>query len=394
MRFCNVEAERGAIICAVTDDPRPVIELVSEDFCDPFFRKIFECCKYLYAENGSCTFVEVCDALRGQEEFEKNGGTPYFAEVLLPECGTYHVYPVCFKSLRQNHIRRIASEFDVTTQSAEEIIQQFIAEADKMQGLLQNSGSSWGQIIESIKHQNETKLKTGFYCLDSNLNLTGGQLVTIGARTGKGKSTLLLNIAINLLKQGKRILYCSFEMSPFETLERMKRICKVNAYDEFPFAEKDMVFSGESRQISNLESLVYKRGYDAIFVDYIQQMRTEKRETNKVYEIEDITARLKSIAMMERTIVFAAAQLSRDLDKNPRPPVLADLRGSGSIEQDSDVVLMLYRPEEEGAEKNVWETTSKLDGQSNTKVFISKNRSGATGAVHLNFIPSIPSYQE
>jgi len=233
-------------------------------------------------------------------------------------------------------------------------------------------------------------IKTGFHELDY---YTGGfrsaELITLGARTSVGKSTLGLNIAQNVSKNGKaRVLYLTFEMSGKELAQRA--MCAYgradNAILKSPSEVEQSVWGNllkgaqavqdatiriaemarptveEVKSVCRAENR--KNGVDFIVIDHLHLMAHNNSGGNEVTGIGDTTASLKGLAIELGVPILLMAQLNRGNAKENRRPTITDLRGSGSIEQDSDRVLLLHRDDED----------EKLDGKA--LLLIVKNRGG------------------
>ncbi|HEC23257.1 MAG TPA: replicative DNA helicase [Chloroflexi bacterium] len=251
---------------------------------------------------------------------------------------------------------------------------------------------------------------TGFTDLDRLLGgMQKSDLIIIAARPGMGKSSMLNTILLNAARLQQRVALFSLEMSNEQLVQRF-----ISAETRIPshklregrLDEKDWAeFVKATEHISSLpiylddtpalstqelrtkaRRLFYEYGLDLIMVDYLQLMTTPFRTDNRVQEISYISRALKQLARELNVPVVAAAQLSRAVEqRNDKRPVLSDLRESGSIEQDSDVVIFIYR--------DAYYNPDTPDGN-RTEVHVAKHRNGPTGVVDLVFIPELTQFRD
>ena len=243
-------------------------------------------------------------------------------------------------------------------------------------------------------------IPTGLSSLDKRLGggFSGGKLVVIGARPAVGKSALLSKIAMQALGQGKRVLYVSLEMEPREIISRMMAAlahvsaAKMEAHEldeaeQLRLAEAYGMFNGDALHISQkavTPTLVRKAalkvrakcGLDMVCVDYLQLMHADGKTSGRAEEVGEISRALKLLAMELGVPVLAAAQVNRaSTQGEERAPRLFELRESGSIEQDADVVLLLHKPI--GGEL--------IGGAYKMQLIVAKNRQGSNGVVNMTF---------
>ncbi len=261
---------------------------------------------------------------------------------------------------------------------------------------------------ETLKQINEltladgkiTGVATGLDVVDNKLSgLQNSQLILLAARPAMGKTALGLTMAWNAAKVGKSVAFFSLEMSTYQLNQRLlsmvslvslesiingsirdddwtllidatKKIVKTDLYvDETPGIRL-------SEMKSKLKRLKAERGLDLVVIDYLQLMQADGRQENRQNEIASISRGLKSLSKELNCPILSLAQLSREADKRAdHRPILSDLRESGAIEQDADVVMLLYREDyyDEEVEPN------------QAKVIFAKHRNGATGTVDLFF---------
>jgi replicative DNA helicase len=266
-------------------------------------------------------------------------------------------------------------------------------------------------ITNLMRHQEMVMgVPTGFVDLDSMLGgMQRSDLLIVAARPGMGKSSMLNSIMLNAARHQQRVALFSLEMSNEQLVQRFissETRIPSHRLREGSLDERDMAeFIKASEHIGSLpiylddtpalstqelrskaRRLFLEYGLDLIMVDYLQLMTTPFRNDNRVQEISYISRSLKQLARELNVPVVAAAQLSRAVEqRNDKRPILSDLRESGSIEQDSDVVIFIYR--------DVYYNKESPDGN-RTEVHIAKHRNGPTGQVDLVFIPELTLFRD
>jgi len=239
-------------------------------------------------------------------------------------------------------------------------------------------------------------IKTGFFDLDSLMKLKKGQLVTLAGRPGMGKTTFALNLANNFEKQKYNVLIYSLEMGKGEIGEKLLstkthvsqfflkshydvHVEKIKKRIEFSKDSNFYVSSVTDITTINIESdlLTLKNqniNVDVIIIDYLQLMNTIEDSGNRVQEISKLTRELKKIALRSNVLLISLSQLSRELEKRAdKIPYLSDLRESGSIEQDSDIVMFVYRHE-------YYKPTER---KNEVDIIIAKQRNGGLGTIQM-----------
>lgn len=245
----------------------------------------------------------------------------------------------------------------------------------------------------------DTAISTGLSGLDMKLNggLKGGRFYVIGARTGVGKSALMCSMATHAIRKGARVLYVSLEMCARENIARM--IAAVSGVSLGRINNRETLSNGDFAALSESYALLpgenfrfstrartpeavrraalqmrAQVGLDMIVVDYLQILQPDGKTSSRVEALGQITGALKLLAMELGVPVLSAAQINRAGVQGGSAPRLSDLRESGSIEQDADVVILLHRPD--GEEK---ETKKRIE------IALAKNRQGSTGSSNLIF---------
>ncbi len=401
-----------------------VIEIVDpDDFYRDEHKYIIKAIYELASEEKPVDIVSVVDKLKSSGKLEFVGGMTYLAKLAdsVPNSAnaSYYAKIVRDKSLLRQLIRAGGeiSElgFDQTTD-----IDTLIDKAErKIFSLSQKRMKSYFVQIKDFLPQSfsemETRYKrksgisgipTGFSDLDK---ITGGlqksDLVIIAARPSVGKTSLSVNIAEHIaIKEKKAVAIFSLEMSKEQLIERM--LCsqaRVNLQrlktgflteqdwpkltEAYSNLFEARIFIDDSPDVTLTDIRAKSRrmkveeDVDLIIIDYLQLIRSKERFENRVIEISNITRGLKNLARELNIPVVVLSQLSRAVDRrDSRKPVLSDLRESGSIEQDADVVIFLYRPDP--------------DLKNDIRLDVAKQRNGPTGTVDFVFLSEYTRFEQ
>jgi replicative DNA helicase len=249
---------------------------------------------------------------------------------------------------------------------------------------------------------------TGFHDLDKLLGgLFGGNLYLVAARPGQGKTAFLLSIAKYAAEHGRTVGIFSIEMMRHQNAQRiismisgipLDRIIKgqleerewsifTNAVDTataLPIIINDLAAISITQIRQEARKMLANGNLDLIIVDYIQIAQPSEKKERRDLDIGDISGGLKALAKELNIPILAASQLSRDLEKRQdKRPMLADLRESGNLEQDSDVVMFIYRPDQ----------YEKTDKQNTAEIITAKHRNGATGSIELIYRPTMTKFE-
>ena len=446
---CNIEAEQAVIASIlVSNDIYDEISSIldSQKFFDPIHVKLYETIETLISKGLLANPITLKNYFENNEGLKELGGQEYL--IKITKFSTSVKQAIDYANIVQEmHVRRelikisqsvldeVSMNSDVGT-SGETIIQNTekslfdLAERGHFNQSFMKFDSALKQTIDMAKsaYQSEEGLvgvPTGLTELDSRLGgLHKQDLVIIAGRPSMGKTALATNIAFhaakNIEKKGSKstIAFFSLEMSSEQLSTRIlseqsrirsndirrgkvsekefeqfiktsKNISELPLYiDETP-AITIAAISNRSRRIKRLF------GLELIVVDYIQLMRSSgKKEYNRVQEISEITQGLKALAKELNVPVLALSQLSRAVEhRDDKKPQLADLRESGSIEQDADIVMFVFResyylqnkePTVGSIEHAEWQT--KMNEISHlAEIMISKQRHGPTGNVKVEF---------
>ncbi len=253
-------------------------------------------------------------------------------------------------------------------------------------------------------------ISTGYKSFDEKLGgFKRGDLIIVAARPSMGKTAIALNFAQNVAKKNRHVAIFSLEMSKEQLTDRL--IAAAMAVDSWKLQKGTLTEDEFARMGDALETLSHSKiylddspagegltsikskarrlkmesGLDLIVIDYLQLM-SNGNSLNRVQEVSEISRGLKSLARELDVPVIALSQLSRQLESRPdKRPVMSDLRESGSIEQDADIIAMLYRDD-------YYHEVSETPGVTN--VLIRKNRNGPIGQVDLKFEKSQQKFYE
>ncbi|MFN0241551.1 MAG: replicative DNA helicase [Planctomycetota bacterium] len=433
----NLDAERG-LLGALLLEPDRVAELAEAveptDFYHARHAGIFESLVALAERNAPIDFVSLGEALAAAGKFHEVGGRAYLVE--LANCVTtsahlkHHARIVSETAL----LRRLIGEATSIVQEAFETradgesVQKLLDDAEHkifQIGARNNTGTSIPMSraveetfrrIDSASHRSGlTGLPSGFFDLDDMLcGFNGGDLVVVAARPSMGKTALVLNVIDYAathppehLTKAPVVLFFSLEMGQQSIVRRMLcsrapvdahklRTGKIPNEDYAKLARAAGELAGTSIFVddspglsvmalrSRARRLKQQQGLDMVVVDYLQLMSHPKSESRQ-QEISHISRSLKEIARELEVPVIALSQLSRAVEsRDDKRPQLSDLRESGSIEQDADVVLLLYRPE-------YYNPTDENRGLA--ELIVAKQRNGPTGTVKLAFFGSTMRFE-
>ena len=422
----NLDAEKSILGAVLIDEnvlTRITDKLNDDDFYDPRHQHIFAAMLRLYEKHQPVDLLTLSDELKKHEHLDEAGGTDYISELTnqVPTAAHAESYA---EIISQNAMRRrliTASgsigelAFD-ESKNGQELLesaeQQLFAVSDK--ALRQDLVSLEQILVESFDrleelHRNKGALRgvrTGFRDLDTmTAGLQRSDLIILAARPAMGKTTLVTNLAYNVATLAKQaVLFFSLEMGKEQLVDRMLAdAAGVDAWNIRTGNLTDQDFEKLSRAMGemaeapifiddtpgvtvlDLRTKARRAAHDhplgLIIIDYLQLMQGSGKNygDNRVQEVSEISRGLKLIARELNVPVIALSQLSRSVEnRNPQIPQLADLRESGSIEQDADIVAFIYREAYYNPETEYPNVTDLI---------IAKHRNGPTGKVQLYFDP-------
>lgn len=428
----NLDAERSVLGSGLLSKEAlsDVMEILKpDDFYDGANKEIYMAMIDMFRENKSVDIVTVCEELKRRNVLEMVGGRSYVGtlsgEVPVTTNASEYAKIVAEKSSIRKliHTSELIREksFD-ENEEAKEIIN--FAEKEILSVAQERQRGDYSKLqdvlvtdIELINEaaRNQDKIigvPTGFKPFDSMTSgLQKSELVIVAARPAMGKTAFALNIALNAaVKHDASVLIFSLEMGKeqlgnrllsMESRVEMENIKKgtldSNDWDRIFLAVDNLakanVYIDDTPDLSVFEiknkcrRLKAEKGLDLVVVDYLQLMKSEGRAENRQQEISTLSRYLKLLAREMDCPVIVLSQLSRAPDQRPNhTPVLSDLRESGSIEQDADIVLFLYRDDYYAKEES--EKPGICD------VIIAKNRSGPTGNIELAWVGKYTKFSD
>jgi replicative DNA helicase len=418
----NLDAEMSVLGCLMLDKDAiiKIGDIVSADhFYDEKNKQIFEAILDLYTKNTSVDILTVTDWLEEKKLLDKVGGSSYLTQLVNAVPSAAHVTHYAYIVRKKGTLRKLiqaAGEISNIAFKEEGEMEDILDDAEQKlfnisQKHLKQNFVSIGNILHATferideLHREKGKLRglaTGYVDLD---NLLGGlqksDLVVLAARPSMGKTSLALDIMRNVAVNAKvPVGIFSLEMSKDQLVDRLlSSQSDVNLWkirtghlneDDFDNIGKAMgelsespIFIDDAAGSNIMEirtkarRLQSEHGVGLIVVDYLQLMEGRNQE-NRVQEVSEISRALKLLARELNVPVLALSQLSRGVENRPdKIPQLADLRESGSIEQDADVVMFIYREEMYKGKDSKRPHIAEIH--------IKKHRNGPTGQVDLFF---------
>ena len=385
-----------------------------KDFYEDKHREIFECCVELYEERVPVDVLTVSERLKKRKALKRVGGTSYLTELVnrVPTAAHVEHYGKIVKDAAVKRMLMVSASklVDLSLDesvAADELLDKAEAEIFALSQrhlartftLVKNAlAESFDRLDELHKQGSGLRgVPTGFKDLDDSLaGMQKSNLLILASRPGVGKTSLALNIAQNLsVKYKQPVGFFSLEMSKEELVDRLLVAqadidawkLKTGKLDEDDFTKlsnamgelaEAPLFIDDTPALSILEMrtkarrLQVEAGVNLLIVDYLQLARSRQLE-NRVQEVSEISQGLKNLARELKIPILAISQLSRAVEQRggQKRPQLSDLRESGSIEMDADVVMFLWREDEENPENIV------LD--------IAKHRNGPLRSINLFF---------
>ncbi len=419
----NLEAESGILSAMMINNQNVAIaieKLREKDFYKQAHRTIFKAIQELFHENTEVDIITIADKLKSMAMLEPIGGIAFLNQLsdVVMSGGNlvYHTKIILQKSrLRQliNASNKILEKCYADDQSVDKTVEQaesliFKVADDKIGEGLKSAESYLDSVVEMIDEKSKSDgslsgISTGFRDIDE---LTGGfskgQLMILAARPAMGKTSLALNFAHNAaVLDGKKVAIFSMEMDGEELLMRMlsgpadvdvecmTRGKGLNPNKLRAISQAAMILSeaslyiddSGSNTISSIKSKAMRlkaqlEGLDIVIIDYLQLMTSNSKEARH-QQISDISRGLKIMAKDMGINIIALSQLNRGVEsRDNKRPLLSDLRESGSIEQDADQVMFIYRDD-------YYNPSSEHPGTA--EIIVSKNRHGSVGFKRLKF---------
>lgn len=432
----NKDAEKsllGSVIISHAAADKALELLSAEDFYDSAHRSIFAAMEALYSSGKTIDTVTLVDTLERQGKLDAVGGPSYLTELALftPSAANIDQYIGIVES--HSIRRKLMQAGAIISQDAANSAQDTAKVLDEAERKIYNiamrksadSMTPIGEVYASVYDEigrlmqlggKRIGIPTGLIDLDDiTSGLHKSDLVIVAGRPASGKSAFAFGVAAHAaIHEGASVAIFSFEMSKEQIVMRlmageaginMKNIRTgdlkptdiLRIADRFNTVGEAKVLIDDTPNISVAEirskcrRIQAQQGLDIIVVDYLQLMMGEnsgRGEANRVQELSKITRGLKILARELNITVILLSQLSRqpDLRKGDHEPRMSDLRDSGSIEQDADVIMMLYRP-------ITYADTDEYLNQDNTSyIILAKHRNGETGKVKVMWVPDLAKY--
>jgi replicative DNA helicase len=427
----SAEAEE-AVLGALLIDPDAIIRIAPILRPEDFYREkhgwIYDAALILHERREPVDFLTVCDELDRREQLDQVGGAAFITTLInaMPtSIHAEHYARIVERTATRRRLIDAASEIAVLAYQEADDVEEVVDHAEQilfgvserrvsreLVPIRQILSDYYDRIEYLTRHRGELiGIPTGFNDIDKLLGgLQRSDLVILAARPSVGKTSLALSVAHNAAKlHGQRVAFFSLEMSDEQVVQRLisaetgigsQRLRRGDiAQDEwgrFMKATSDLAethfFIDDTPGISALELRTKARrlhaevGIDLIAVDYLQLMRGDFRSENRVQEISGISRALKALARELNVPVLALSQLSRGVEsRTDKRPILSDLRESGALEQDADVVIFIYRDEM---------YNENTERQNIADIIVAKHRNGPTGTVALFFKKELAQFRE
>ncbi len=436
------EAVNGSLLI----DGKAIYEIATRvgpaDFYNEANRWIYQACLSLYERNEAIDQITVAHDLDRQGRLESCGGAAYLSHLisLVPtSLDIEHYAQIVYRLSVMRQLIQAAGRIEDIGYRADPDVNEALGRAEEAIYRLRDAGGSADFV--HIRHLVERYLEppeddsaqqarkpvlSRFTAVDDILDgLQPSDLIVLAGRPSMGKTSLALNIARNAaVEQNSRVALFSLEMSRDSLAERLlssesgvnlsrlrsfrrsgladlsesderKLMGSIGVLSEAPIYIDDSPLARVADMRSKARRLHYEQGINLIVIDYLQLMQGESRTDNRVQEISYITRSLKALAREINAPVLVLSQLSRAVEgRQIHRPQLSDLRESGSIEQDADVVAFIYRDEYYTTEED-WslQYPDRPYPHGIAQIIIAKHRNGPTGEVSLRFVSHLATFE-
>ena len=430
-----------AVLGAMLIDEKGVNEIIELLSPEVFYKRshqlIYESIERLFRESEPIDLLTVSADLKKNKNFEPAGGDFYLISLSQKVSSSAHIEfhsRIIIQKYIQRKLITISNEIIQKSYNESTDVMDLLDEAesklyDVAQGNIKTSTESAQNLVirakarieEIAKQEGLSGVSTGFEKLDK---LTSGwqpsDLVIIAARPGMGKTALALSMARNISVQQKiPVAFFSLEMSSVQLITRLissetglssdkLRTGKLADHEwqqlniKVSDLESSPLFIDDSPSLTIFElrakarRLASSHGIKLIIIDYLQLMNigSSNKAGNREQEISTISRNLKALAKELDIPVIALSQLSRAVETRggTKRPILSDLRESGAIEQDADIVSFLYRPEYYGITE--WDDDMKTPSEGQGEFIVAKHRNGALDSIKLKFIPNLGKFED
>lgn len=418
----SIEAEQG-VLGSILLDKEGIIQVSSlltpSDYYDNKNALVYEVMLDLFSKNRPIDLLTVRELLDDRKKLEEVGGNQYLIALTNSIFTSSNIYQYAQIVKHKSVLRKLIkagndillcgydeeSEINKLLEKSEQalfaVTQTFIQnKLVHIKDIINLRYEAFAEIHANPESATQGLVNSGFKGLDGKIGgFKPGDMVILAARPSMGKTALALNVAQSIAEAGKSVAIFSLEMSKEQLTDRL--ICATMGIDSWKLNKgllEDEEFArmgdalerlsraniyiddspmGNLMEIkSKARRLKIENGIDFVVIDYLQLM-SGGNPMNRVQEISDISRGIKSLARELQVPIMALSQLSRAVEsRTTKEPILSDLRESGSIEQDADVVMMIYR-------EDYYDEFTENKGVTN--IFVRKNRNGPVGQVDLKF---------
>lgn len=394
--------------------------LIAEDFYDPAHGIVYSAIMDLYARNRPIDAITVREVIDDQKKLQSIGGDLFLNDLMTSVFTSANIYQYAQIVKNKSVLRKLIRAGNEITQAGFDEVSEttdLLEKAEKSlfsvtQTFIQNKLTPIKDILNARYEEfaaihadpnmaQHSSIAIGYPTFDHKLWwFKRGDLIILAARPSMGKTAMALNFAQNVADKGKHVAIFSLEMSKEQLTDRL--IAAAMAVDSWKLqkgklSEDEFARMGDALETlsrskiymddspagaglvelkSKARRLKMESGLDLVVIDYLQLM-SSGNSMNRVQEVSEISRGLKSLARELDVPVIALSQLSRALEARPdKRPIMSDLRESGSIEQDADIILMIYRDDYYNEfSESPWVSS----------IYIRKNRNWPTGQVDLKF---------
>lgn len=422
------EAVLGAILVNPTSLGRIVETLKPESFYKPAHKVIYAAVLDLFRKNEPIDIVTVSEHLRNKEELDLAGGRSYINDLALNVVTTANV-EFYAKIIQEKEIKRALinagseivsmsydnDDTDAVLDNAQKLIFNIAAQKDTsdLVGIQDLVVASYEQIEQRFNNKDDlVGVTTGFYDLDAiTSGLQKSDLIILAARPSMGKTAFALNLAQNVAMKGKKgVAIFSLEMPKQQLVKRM--LCSEAEVDASRVTSGNLqpkdweklveamtrlsdarIYIDDTSGVTSIDIkakcrrlMMEEKELGLIVIDYLQLMEGGGNPNDRNQQISAISRSLKGLARELDVPIIALSQLSRGVESRPdKRPMMSDLRDSGAIEQDADIVMFIYRDE--------YYNRDDVNNKGKAEVILAKHRNGAVGTIELLFQSSITKFK-
>lgn len=425
----NIDAELGVLGSVLLSEDACVGvmgKLTDKDFYSEVNQRIFTAMRALFDRNVVIDYITLTDELEKNNVLNAVGGAQFIMSLtnVVPSAAHWNEYVEIVKRCAVN--RSLILSCDKVLQKAYNGDEDSLGDAEKRIFELAEKGQNSSLdhiepyldvVMEKFREINKSGgevqgITSGFYAID---DITRGwqksDLILIAARPAVGKTALSMNFIVNAALKKKKCAVFSLEMSKAQLVQRI--ICSVagvdmgaalggklqsndwtklfnamNTLKECEIYIDDSTLNTPSDILSKCRKLKREQGLDLIMIDYLQLMYSDKKTDNRQQEVSDISRRMKILAKELNVPVLLLSQLSRAVEsRTSKKPVLSDLRESGAIEQDADIVMFIHKPEEMQGVEHADQPVDYV-----AEIIFAKHRSGKIGSVYIGWKGSRVSF--